>query len=105
MKRLEGEFNLECEACRDRLSDECTEDSIEFYPAQTRTVSAIEATLNVLIGLIVAFTVQITIFPWFGILINTEAQLSIAMIFTAVSIIRSYGVRRFFVYLHLKELL
>jgi len=59
-------------------------------PVQTRRVSLVEAVVNVAVGFWVAVGVQALVFPLFGI------DLSIAAIFTAVSIARSYLMRRLF---------
>lgn len=63
---------------------------------QPRTHSMIESIANVAIGLGVAVATQIAIFPMFGIVIPMSSNLAIAAIFTVVSIIRSYAVRRMF---------
>jgi len=72
---------------------------------QSRRHSAIEAILNILIGIGVAYCAQLIVFPWFGIFISHSANLGITLIFTVVSFIRSYFVRRLFNKLHLMEIL
>jgi hypothetical protein len=67
---------------------------------QTRTQSLIESTINVAIGYGVALTAQIAVFPMFGIRIEMIDNLLIGAIFTAISIVRSYAVRRIFNHLH-----
>jgi hypothetical protein len=67
---------------------------------QTKTQSLFESIVNVLIGVLVAVVTQIVIFPWFGIQTNMSQNLSIAAIFTLVSICRSYLLRRFFNWFH-----
>lgn len=44
----------------------------------------------------VAFLTQIIVFPRFGIHVDTEAHVSITLIFTVVSLVRSYVLRRLF---------
>lgn len=70
---------------------------------QTRTQSLIESTINVAIGYGVALAAQIAVFPMFGIRIAISDNLLIGAIFTAISIARSYAVRRLFNHLHGKE--
>ena len=63
---------------------------------QTRTQSAIESCLNVIIGYAVALASQLAIFPMFGIHIPLSDNIAIGAWFTVISIIRSYAVRRMF---------
>lgn len=67
---------------------------------QTRLQSLLEAWTNVLIGYIVALAAQIIVFPWYDIEVTISQNLQIGLIFTAVSIARSYLVRRLFNRLH-----
>jgi len=64
--------------------------------SQPRIYSLIESVANVAIGFGVALVTQIAVFPLFGIHVRLSDQLGIAAIFTAVSIARSYVVRRLF---------
>ena len=64
--------------------------------SQRRLHSAVEAVANVAIGFGVALATQIVVFPWFGLAVPMADQVGIALIFTAVSIARSYAVRRLF---------
>ena len=59
-------------------------------------MSFIEAISNVLIGYAVAVTTQILVFPWFGLSATLGDNLQMGLIFTAVSLIRSYTLRRLF---------
>lgn len=63
---------------------------------QSRTQSAIESCLNVIIGYAVALASQLAIFPMFGIHIPLSDNIAIGAWFTVISIIRSYAVRRMF---------
>lgn len=69
-------------------------------PVQSRRASLIEAGVNVAVGLIVALWVQALVFPAFGIITRASDDLAIAGIFTAVSIVRSYAMRRVFEFWH-----
>lgn len=64
--------------------------------AQTRKMSAVESVANVLIGYFVALAAQALIFPLFGIHIPASSHAAIGGLFTAVSLVRSYLLRRFF---------
>jgi hypothetical protein len=63
---------------------------------QTRRASMIESLLNVAIGYGVALASQIIVFPWFGIHIGLSENIAIGVIFTVISIGRSFAVRRLF---------
>lgn len=63
---------------------------------QTRLMSLVEAAANVLVGYGVAVSVQIAVFPMFGIVASISDSLAIGAIFTIVSIVRSYVLRRLF---------
>lgn len=63
---------------------------------QTRIGSFAEACINVAIGYGVSLAAQLIVFPMFGINIPLASNLAIGAIFTAVSIARSYVVRRMF---------
>jgi len=63
---------------------------------QTKTQSLIESTINILIGYIVAILSQLLVFPLFDIVVPLSDNLLIGAYFTAISLIRSYAVRRFF---------
>lgn len=63
---------------------------------QSRSHSLIEALINVAIGYGVSVITTIIVFPLFGLNISLRDNMAIALIFTLVSIIRSYLLRRFF---------
>lgn len=63
---------------------------------QSRKGSATEAVANVAIGYVVAVATQIVVFPWFGIHIDASTDLKIGAVFTVVSLVRSYALRRLF---------
>jgi len=69
---------------------------------QTRLESLIEATFNVVVGYTVSLGAQLLIFPWFGIHIPFASNVALGIIFTLVSLVRSYALRRLFNYLHKK---
>ena len=63
---------------------------------QSRLHSAIESAANVVVGYLVALLSQLLIFPWFGIVVSISDNLLIGLWFTAISIVRSYVLRRWF---------
>lgn len=63
---------------------------------QSRTMSMIEAMTNVVVGYGVAVATQILIFPVFGLHTTLAQNLQLGLVFTFVSIGRSYALRRLF---------
>ena len=63
---------------------------------QSRRSSAIEAFVNVTIGYSVSVLANILILPVFGYDVTLFDSFAIGLAFTAVSLLRSYAVRRFF---------
>lgn len=64
--------------------------------SQSRRWSFFEACVNVLVGYSVAVAAQILVFPLFGMRVSFTDNLLIGVIFTAVSLARSYALRRVF---------
>lgn len=63
---------------------------------QTRLGSLIEAIINVIIGFTINFTANMFIFPMFGFHITAGANFVLGLIYTVISVVRSYCIRRFF---------
>ena len=63
---------------------------------QTKRQSAIESLTSTTIGIIICIVLNLTILPIFGYPVSLSDSLWISVIFTAVSVIRSYAVRRIF---------
>lgn len=63
---------------------------------QSRLGSFVESLCNVAIGYGVALVTQMVVFPWFGITVSLSDNVAIGLIFTVVSIVRSYVLRRVF---------
>jgi acetyltransferase-like isoleucine patch superfamily enzyme len=59
-------------------------------------MSAIEASTNVLIGYLVSVAANIIILPLFGYNVTIGDSFAIGLAFTAVSLFRSYVLRRAF---------
>lgn len=63
---------------------------------QSRLMSLAEAIANVAVGYGVAVATQILIFPIFGLHTTLAQNLKMGVVFTVVSIVRSYVLRRLF---------
>ena len=63
---------------------------------QPRAMSWVESTTNVVIGYAIAVLTQVLVFPLFGLQASLRENLAIGGVFAAVSIFRSYTVRRLF---------
>ena len=63
---------------------------------QTKKHSVIESVTNIVVGFFVAVIAQIVIFPWFGMHIDLGNSCLMAVPFSAISIARSYCLRRIF---------
>jgi len=66
---------------------------------QSRSLSAIEAATNVILGWMIALITQALVFPVLGMQVMLWQNLALSGVFTAVSFLRSYVLRRFFVWL------
>ena len=63
---------------------------------QSRAMSMVEALTNVIVGYGLALVTQVVAFPIFGLQVSIADNMVIGMIFTAVSIVRSFTLRRLF---------
>jgi hypothetical protein len=63
---------------------------------QSRTMSLVESVANVVVGYGFAVVTQILIFPIFGLHTTLAQNLKLGLVFTIVSICRSYALRRLF---------
>ena len=64
--------------------------------SQSRALSALEAGTNVVVGYGLAVLVQLVLFPVFGLSVALADSLRIGLVFTLVSLARSYALRRLF---------
>lgn len=72
---------------------------VRVRAGQSRIWSAIEAVANVAAGLVVAFVANLIVLPAFGVPVSILQAGQISAAFTVISLLRSYGLRRFFNYL------
>jgi flagellar motor component MotA len=63
---------------------------------QSRLMSLVEAIANVVVGMIVAVATQIVAFPTLGVQASLGQNVRLALVFTIVSIGRSFLLRRLF---------
>ena len=63
---------------------------------QTKKQSFIESLTSTTIGIIIGIVLNLTVLPIFGYPVSLSDSLWISVIFTAVSVIRSYIIRRWF---------
>ena len=63
---------------------------------QSRTLSLVEAVANLVVGYVLAVVAQLLIFPFFGLHPTLAQNLGIGAMFSAISIARSYVLRRLF---------
>lgn len=64
--------------------------------AQTRLASFVEAWANIAVGFGINFTANLIVLPWFGFDVTPTDALGIGVVFTAISLARSYVIRRWF---------
>lgn len=70
---------------------------------QSKTMSLVESLINIAVGLGVAMTANAIILPLLGFPISLSQNAIIAVFMTAVSIARSYALRRIFEALHIRK--
>jgi hypothetical protein len=63
---------------------------------QTRFGSFVEATANILVGFGVSYAANIIVLPAFGYEVTVKDAFGISIVFTAISLARSYIIRRWF---------
>jgi hypothetical protein len=61
---------------------------------QSRLMSLVEAVANVVVGYGIAVAMQLVLFPTFGLAVSLRQSLAIGVVFTLVSVVRSYLLRR-----------
>jgi hypothetical protein len=70
---------------------------------QSRLMSLVESLANVLVGYGVAVATQMLVFPLFGLAVTVSENLLMGLMFTVVSIVRSYALRRSFEALRVRQ--
>lgn len=64
--------------------------------SQSRKHSMLEAIINVVVGYGIVLAAQMIIFPLFGIHVSLQQNMQIGLLFTVVSLVRGYVLRRLF---------
>ena len=63
---------------------------------QSRWMSLVEAATNIVVGYGLAILTQVLVFPLFGLSVSLGENLGIGAVFTVVSLVRSFVLRRIF---------
>lgn len=63
---------------------------------QHKKYSLLESIVNVVVGYFIALLTQILLFPLLGIAVSLKQNIMIGVVFTVISIARSYLLRRVF---------
>jgi hypothetical protein len=71
--------------------------------SQSKTHSMIEAFANVAIGYGISVVANLLVLPLFGYSVSVSDAAGMGLIFTAISIVRSYYVRRAFNFIHIRR--
>lgn len=64
--------------------------------AQTKLGSITEAWANIAVGFTINYIANLLIFPLFGMHISLRGNFLMGLIYTAISLVRSYVLRRWF---------
>ena len=67
---------------------------------QSKRMSLIESVASTAVGFVVAMLTQAVVFPLFGIHVDMETNAELVLVFTVLSVARSYVMRRLFNRLH-----
>ena len=70
---------------------------------QSRLMSMIEAIVNVLVGFWVSVLAQMLVLPLFDLQASLSQSIGMGLIFTVVSLVRSYLLRRAFNAIHVMK--
>ena len=68
--------------------------------SQTKKQSIIEVIANTVVGFIISVGVSVLLFPLMGIPVTFGENLGITLIFTVISLVRSFIMRRIFNKIH-----
>ena len=63
---------------------------------QTKLGSFVEAWANIAVGFGINFTANLLVLPLFGLAVTASDAFGIGVIFTVISLVRSYVLRRWF---------
>jgi hypothetical protein len=63
---------------------------------QTKKHSALESLINIIVGLITSFVIQLYLYPLLNIPVTINQNIIITFVFFIVSFVRGYVIRRIF---------
>lgn len=63
---------------------------------QSKRASIVETIVSTVAGIVTSILIQIIVYPLYGMEVSFSQNLQLTAIFTVVSIVRGYIVRRFF---------
>jgi len=69
---------------------------MQVYSMQSKIKSLTESIVNTFVGMCISFIVQVLIYPILNIQVSINQNIIITFVFTVVSILRSYIIRRIF---------
>ena len=72
---------------------------------QSRRHSLLESIIKAVVGALMGLLTQLVVFLWYGIKIEFWQNITMVLIFTFVSVVYSYVVRRVFNWLHYRNIL
>lgn len=76
--------------------------NVKLVPrGQPKSHSVAEAIANTIIGYLIALAGQFFVYWWYAITVTLEQNLVIGAFFMAISLVRSYALRRIFNWMHL----
>lgn len=67
--------------------------------SQTKIGSAVEVAVNLVVGQVINFIANMLVLPLFGFDVSADQAIAIGIIFTVISVVRSYTLRRVFNYI------
>ena len=76
------------------------DESVTQKRGQSRRDSAIEAMVNILVGFVVSVLITAVLLPGMGHAVTLADNLLMTSVFTVASLLRSYGLRRAFNWMH-----
>jgi hypothetical protein len=69
---------------------------------QSRKMSAAETAVNYIVGYFLAWFIMTYLLRWLGFPVTKGQSGGVVAIFTAVSVVRSYAIRRFFNWIYVR---
>lgn len=63
---------------------------------QTKWGSLVEAKANIVVGFAINWSANMIVLPWFGFKLSGGTAFEIGLVFTVISLVRQYVIRRWF---------